>query len=120
VVRRTPVAACDIGEGRAVTAKVLVLYYWSYGHIQRMAIAEADGARSAHYKLDQIAPVANIDDLFDYDARIGRSVFYAAHAAFPCAPLTETLPTTGSSKSSIGSSRTARADGRAGNLIGMD
>jgi len=72
-------------------AKVLVLYYSSYGHIERMAHAEADGARSAgaevdvkrvpelvphktavasHYKLDQIAPIARIDDLIDYDAII--------------------------------------------------
>jgi len=28
-------------------AKVLVLYYSSYGHIERMALAEADGARGA-------------------------------------------------------------------------
>ena len=28
-------------------AKVLVLYYSSYGHIERMAQAEAQGARSA-------------------------------------------------------------------------
>jgi NAD(P)H dehydrogenase (quinone) len=69
--------------------KVLVLYYSSYGHIERMAVAE--GARSvgaevdikrvpelvpnkvalaSHYKLDQIAPVAQIDDLVDYDAII--------------------------------------------------
>lgn len=72
-------------------AKVLVLYYSSYGHIERMAYAEADGARSAgaeadvkrvpelvpnkvalasHYKLDQIAPIAQIDDLAEYDAII--------------------------------------------------
>jgi NAD(P)H dehydrogenase (quinone) len=72
-------------------AKVLVLYYSSYGHIERMAVAEAEGARSAgadvdikrvpelvpnkvalasHYKLDQIAPVARIDDLINYDAII--------------------------------------------------
>src|SRR4030081_1218702 len=72
-------------------AKVLVLYYSSYGHIERMAVAEADGARSAgadvdikrvpelvprkvalasHYKLDQIAPFAQIDDLANYDAII--------------------------------------------------
>ena len=62
-------------------AKVLVLYYSSYGHIERMAVAEADGAHSAgadvdikrvpelvpnkvalasHYKLDQIAPGSTI------------------------------------------------------------
>jgi NAD(P)H dehydrogenase (quinone) len=90
-VRQTQVAACGVGEGRAVMAKVLVLYYSSYGHIERMAFAEADGARGAgaevdikrvpelvpnkialasHYKLDQIAPVANIDDLIIYDAII--------------------------------------------------
>ena len=72
-------------------AKVLVLYYSSYGHIERMAQAEAQGARSmgaevhikrvpelvahemalaSHYKLEQVAPVAQIDDLVDYDAVI--------------------------------------------------
>jgi NAD(P)H dehydrogenase (quinone) len=70
-------------------AKVLVLYYSSYGHIERMAEAVADGARSAgaevdvkrvpelvpeavarasHFKLDQAAPVAGVDELPDYDA----------------------------------------------------
>jgi len=70
-------------------SKVLVLYYSSYGHIESMAIAIADGARetgasvdikrvpdlvpeevarNAHFKLDQTAPVARIDDLGDYDA----------------------------------------------------
>ena len=72
-------------------AKVLVLYYSSYGHIEAMANAVADGARSAgasvdvkrvpelvpaeiaqksHFKLDQAAPVATIDDLVNYDAII--------------------------------------------------
>jgi NAD(P)H dehydrogenase (quinone) len=72
-------------------AKMLVLYYSSYGHIERLAQAEAVGARSAgakvdikrvpelvpnkvalasHYKVDQIAPVARIDDLVEYDAVI--------------------------------------------------
>src|SRR4030081_3413575 len=72
-------------------AKVLVLYYSSYGHIERMAVADADGELSAgaevdikrvpelvpnkvalasHYKLDQIAPVATMDDLINYDAII--------------------------------------------------
>jgi NAD(P)H dehydrogenase (quinone) len=70
-------------------AKVLVLYYSSYGHIETMANAVAEGARSggasvdvkrvpesaplevakaAHFKLNQAAPVATIDDLGDYDA----------------------------------------------------
>jgi NAD(P)H dehydrogenase (quinone) len=72
-------------------AKVLVLYYSSYGHIEAMANAVADGARatgaqvdvkrvpetvpdsvaqSAHFKTDQAAPVATIDDLPNYDAII--------------------------------------------------
>jgi NAD(P)H dehydrogenase (quinone) len=72
-------------------AKVLVLYYSAYGHIETMAHAEAEGARAAgaqvdvkrvpelvpedvarksHYKLDQAAPLARIDDLADYDAVI--------------------------------------------------
>jgi NAD(P)H dehydrogenase (quinone) len=72
-------------------AKVLVLYYSSYGHIETMANAVAEGARSAgatvdvkrvpetaplevaknaHFKLDQDAPIASISDLADYDAII--------------------------------------------------
>jgi NAD(P)H dehydrogenase (quinone) len=72
-------------------SKVLVLYYSSFGHIERMAQAEAEGARfagarvdlkrvpelvprmqaqAAGYKLDQIAPVAHVEDLLDYDAVI--------------------------------------------------
>ena len=71
--------------------KVLVLYYSSYGHIETMAEAVAAGAREAgaqvdikrvpetvpeavakasHFKLDQKAPVARIEDLADYDAVI--------------------------------------------------
>ncbi|MGE4221379.1 MAG: NAD(P)H:quinone oxidoreductase, partial [Alphaproteobacteria bacterium] len=69
--------------------KVLVLYYSTYGHIERMAEAVAEGARSAgaavdvkrvpetvpeeiarnaHFKLDQTAPVATVADLEHYDA----------------------------------------------------
>ena len=72
-------------------AKVLVLYYSAYGHIETMAHAEAEGARAAgaqvdvkrvpelvpedvarksHYKLDQAASLARIDDLANYDAVI--------------------------------------------------
>ena len=72
-------------------AKVLVLYYSSYGHIETMAGAVAEGARSAgaevhikrvpeltprdvaeksHFKLDQAAPVATVDELPEYDAII--------------------------------------------------
>lgn len=73
-------------------AKILVLYYSSHGHIERMAEAVAEGARSvagsevtvkrvpelvptevaekAGYKLDQAAPVATPQELADYDAII--------------------------------------------------
>jgi len=72
-------------------SKVLVLYYSSYGHIEQMAQAVAEGARGtgatvdikrvpetvpeeiargAHFKLDQEAPVATVNDLADYDAII--------------------------------------------------
>ena len=70
-------------------AKVLVLYYSAYGHIEQMAEAVAEGAReagaevdikrvpetapeavarAAHFKLDQKAPVAKPEDLANYDA----------------------------------------------------
>lgn len=72
-------------------SKVLVLYYSSYGHIEAMAAAVADGARStgaivdvkrvpetvpeeiakgAHFKLQQEAAIAKVEDLANYDAII--------------------------------------------------
>lgn len=72
-------------------AKVLVLYHSTYGHIEAMAEAVAEGARSAGatvdirrvpetvpedlarksgYKMDQRAPIATVDELKDYDAII--------------------------------------------------
>ena len=72
-------------------AKVLVLYYSAYGHIETMAYAVAEGAKSAgaevtvkrvpelvpedvakasYYKVDQAAPIATVDELADYDAII--------------------------------------------------
>ncbi len=72
-------------------ARVLVLYYSAYGHIETMAYAVAEGARSAgaevavkrvpelvpeevakasHFKLDQPAPVATVEELAEYDAII--------------------------------------------------
>lgn len=72
-------------------ARVLVLYYSAYGHIETMAHAVAEGARSAgaevavkrvpelvpedvakasHFKLDQPEPVATVEELADYDAII--------------------------------------------------
>jgi NAD(P)H dehydrogenase (quinone) len=71
--------------------KVLVLYYSSYGHMEQMAYAAAEGAREAgaeavvkrvpelvpeevargaHFKLDQPAPIATVAELPDYDAII--------------------------------------------------
>jgi NAD(P)H dehydrogenase (quinone) len=70
-------------------ARVLVLYYSAYGHIETMANAVAEGAREggasvdikrvpelvpdevarkSYYKVDQKAPIAKIEDLADYDA----------------------------------------------------
>jgi NAD(P)H dehydrogenase (quinone) len=69
--------------------KVLVVYYSSYGHIETMAGAVAEGvreagaeatvkrvpeivpeavARQSGIKLDQAAPIATVDELPDYDA----------------------------------------------------
>ena len=71
--------------------KVLVLYYSTYGHIETMANAIAEGVREAgaeavvkrvpetvpreiaekaHFKLDQPAPVATVQELPEYDAII--------------------------------------------------
>jgi NAD(P)H dehydrogenase (quinone) len=69
---------------------VLVLYYSSYGHIEQMAAAQAEGvarvpgsrvvvkrvaeivpqevARASGFRLDQAAPVAAADELEQYDA----------------------------------------------------
>jgi len=73
-------------------AKVLVLYYSMYGHVETMAQAVAEGARGVAgvevtvkrvpetipadqasvigVKLDQQAPVASVDELANYDAII--------------------------------------------------
>lgn len=74
-----------------MSRKILVLYYSSYGHMEKMAYAAAEGVRAsgaeavvkripetlspeiaqkAYYKLDQPAPVATIDELKDYDGII--------------------------------------------------
>ena len=70
-------------------AKILVLYYSTYGHVEQMAYAVAEGAREAgadvvvkrvpelvpeevarqnHFKLDQPAPIATVSELPEYDA----------------------------------------------------
>ncbi|HEX2527506.1 MAG TPA: NAD(P)H:quinone oxidoreductase [Geminicoccus sp.] len=73
-------------------AKILVLYYSSWGHVEKMAYAAAEGAKSvagtdvvvkrvpelvpqevqeqSHYKMDQPAPIAEPSELADYDAII--------------------------------------------------
>jgi len=71
--------------------KVLVLYYSSYGHIERMAEAVAEGVREggaqvdikrvpelvppevaekSGFRLNQSAPIATVDELASYDAII--------------------------------------------------
>lgn len=72
--------------------KILVLYHSTYGHVEAMAHAVAEGARSVEgavvdikrvpelvpeelargsgYKLEQDAPIARPEDLADYDAVI--------------------------------------------------
>lgn len=71
--------------------KILVLYYSSYGHVEAMAQAVAEGvraagaevavkrvpetvpeevARASHYRVVQAAPVATVDELPGYDAII--------------------------------------------------
>jgi len=79
-------------SGKEVTTKVLVLYYSMHGHVETMAKAVAEGAsgvdgvavdvkripelmpedvaRRAGAKLDQAAPVAEVDELAGYDAII--------------------------------------------------
>jgi NAD(P)H dehydrogenase (quinone) len=73
-------------------AKILVLYYSSYGHVEAMAKAVSEGAasiegtevtvkrvaeltpqevaRASGFKLEQEAPIATVDELADYDAII--------------------------------------------------
>lgn len=72
--------------------RILVLYHSTYGHVEAMAEAVAEGARGVDgatadikrvpelvpeelarqsgYKLDQAAPIAAVDDLAEYDAVI--------------------------------------------------
>jgi NAD(P)H dehydrogenase (quinone) len=84
-------------------AKILVLYYSSWGHMEQMAKAAAEGAReagaevtvkrvpelvpeevakAAYYKLDQEAPIATPLELENYDGFIfGVSTRYGGMAA---------------------------------------
>src|SRR5882757_8169320 len=50
-------------------SKVLVLYYSSYGHIEAMPeLVPEEVGRKSHYKLNQAAPIAKVEDLAAYDA----------------------------------------------------
>jgi NAD(P)H dehydrogenase (quinone) len=82
----------DHSWAEAAVTKILVLYYSSWGHVETMAEAVAEGARKVagtevtikrvpelvpdevakqfHYKLDQKAPIAQPAELADYDAII--------------------------------------------------
>jgi NAD(P)H dehydrogenase (quinone) len=76
---------------KMMPSKVLVLYYSTYGHVETLANAVAEGARStganvdirrvpetvpediakgAYFKLDQAAQIATVDELASYDAII--------------------------------------------------
>jgi NAD(P)H dehydrogenase (quinone) len=84
-------ALFNFNPGALVMTRVLVLYYSSYGHVEALAHAEAEGARlrgtnvvvkrvpelvpietarASGIKLDQAAPIATVDELPDYDAII--------------------------------------------------
>src|SRR6202166_2946799 len=105
--RRLCPAMTSSHQRRPTMTKVLVLYYSAYGHIEKMANAVAEGAREAgasvdikrvpelvplevakasHYKIDQPAPVAKVEELANYDAiivgtgtRFGRMASQMAH-----------------------------------------
>ncbi len=80
-----------IQQENETMTKVLVLYYSSYGHMEQMAHAAAEGVRAAgaeavvkrvpelvpeevarqsYFKMDQSAPVATVAELPEYDAII--------------------------------------------------
>ncbi len=93
-------------------AKVLVLYYSSYGHVEALAKAVAQGAtdagaqvdirrvpetvpeevvRTSHFKLDQDAPVASVAELETYDAIVvGTGTRYGRMSAQMAAFLDQT------------------------------
>lgn len=114
-------------------SKVLVLYYSAYGHIETMATAVAEGARSAGayvdvrrvpelvpeevarssgYKLDQEAPLASVDELPRYDAIIiGVGTRYGRMASQMANFLDQTggLWATGALNGKVGSAFTSTA-----------
>ncbi len=120
-------------------AKVLVLYYSSYGHIETMAEAVADGARAAgakvdvkrvpetapeavakaaHFKLDQKAPIATVAELENYDAVIiGVGTRYGRMASQMAAFLDQTgsLWAKGAFVGKVGAAFTSTATQHGGN-----
>ncbi|GAB2504233.1 NAD(P)H:quinone oxidoreductase [Lysobacter humi (ex Lee et al. 2017)] len=104
-------------------ARVLILYYSAYGHVETMAEAVAEGAREAGaqvdirrvpelvpeevarksgYRLDQPAPIAKVDELPQYDAiivgvgtRFGRMASQMANFLDQCGGLWATGALTG-------------------------
>lgn len=120
-------------------AKVLVLYYSAYGHIETMAYAVAEGARragadadvkrvpetvppavakSARFKLEQPAPIADINDLVQYDAIIiGAGTRFGRMASQMAAFLDQAGPiwASGALNGKIGAAFTSSATQHGGN-----
>lgn len=128
-------------------ARILVLYHSTYGHVEQMAEAVAEGARSVEgatvdirrvpelvpeelarksgYKLDQAAPVASVEDLASYDAIIiGAGTRYGTAASQMRNFLDQTGPlwAKGALVGKVGSAFTSTATQHGGQettLIGM-
>ena len=127
--------------------KILVLYHSTYGHIEAMAEAVAEGARQVEgavvdikrvpetvpedlarksgYKMDQAAPIASPDELGDYDAVIiGAGTRFGTSASQMRSFLDQTggLWFKGGLVGRVGSAFTSSATQHGGNettLIGM-
>ena len=127
--------------------KILVLYHSTYGHIEKMAEAIAEGAREVEgatvdvkrvpelvpeelakksgYKLDQKAPIAKVEELADYDAIIvGAGTRYGTAASQMRNFLDQTGPlwAKGALLGKVGSAFTSTATQHGGNemtLIGL-
>lgn len=121
--------------------KVLVLYYSSYGHIETMANAVAEGARAtgatvevkrvpetapeevakaAYFKLDQAASVATIAELANYDAIIiGAPTRFGRMPAQMAAFLDQAggLWATGALNGKVGGAFTSSASQHGGNEV---
>lgn len=128
-------------------ARILVLYHSTYGHIEQMAEAVAEGARSVEgatvdikrvtelvpeelarksgYKLDQAAPIAKVEELANYDAIIiGAGTRYGTAASQMRNFLDQTGPlwAKGALVGKVGSAFTSTATQHGGQettLIGM-